>query len=66
MIWNLFDLLVFDWLIFCKINPRFMILPGTKGNPAYQDYRYHFIGFLKGTILCIVGAVVISLLIYIF
>lgn len=65
MIWNLFNLVIFDWLIFCKINPAFMVLPGTKGNPAYQDYRYHFIGFLKGIILCIVAAVVISVPIYI-
>ncbi|WP_010292179.1 hypothetical protein [Clostridium senegalense] len=60
MIWNAFDLIIFDWLIFCKINPNFMILPGTKGHPAYKDYMYHFIGFLKGIVLSIAGSAIIA------
>lgn len=60
MIWNVFDLIIFDWLIFCTINPEFMILPGTKGHPAYKDYMYHFIGFLKGIFLSAIGAVIIA------
>jgi len=60
MIWNVIDLLIMDWLIFCKINPDFMIIPGTKGHPAYQDYSYHFTGFLKGTLLSAIGAVIIA------
>lgn len=60
MIWNVFDWLIFDWLIFCAINPDFMILPGTKGHPAYKDYMYHFIGFLKGIFLSTVGAIIIA------
>ncbi len=60
MIWNVFDLIIFDWLIFCAINPDFMILPGTKGHPSYKDYMYHFIGFLKGTLLSVIGAGIIA------
>ncbi|MGY0374714.1 hypothetical protein [Clostridium sp. JNZ J1-5] len=60
MVWNVFDLVIFDWLIFCTINPNFMILPDTKGNPAYKDYKYHFIGFLKGTLLSVIGAIIIA------
>lgn len=60
MVWNIIDLLIFDWMIFCKINPNFMIMPGTKGNPAYKDYKYHFIGFLKGCIMSIIAALMIS------
>ncbi len=60
MIWNVFDLIIFDWLIFCTINPEFMILPGTKGHPAYKDYMYHFIGSLKGIFLSAIGAMIIA------
>lgn len=60
MVWNALDLVVFDWLLFCKINPAFMVMPGTKDNPAYKDYKYHFIGFMKGTVLAAVAALVVS------
>jgi hypothetical protein len=25
-----------------------MVLPGTEGMAGYRDYRFHFLGFLKG------------------
>jgi hypothetical protein len=28
---NLFDLLVADWLVFCTLQPRWIVLPGTEG-----------------------------------
>ncbi len=65
MIWNTADLLILDWLIFCWINPDFMIIPGTKGNPAYKDYRFHFIGFIKGIVLAIIFAVLIATIVYV-
>jgi hypothetical protein len=64
MVWNLVDLLVMDWLLFCKINPNFMILPGTKGNSGYKNYKYHFIGFIKGIFICLVGAVILAMIAY--
>jgi hypothetical protein len=64
MVWNLVDLLVMDWLLFCKINPNFMILPGTKGNPGYKNYKYHFIGFIKGIFICLVGAIILAMIAY--
>jgi hypothetical protein len=65
MVWNLFDLLVMDWLVFCTIQPRFMRIPGTEDNPAYSDYKYHFIGFLKGIVLSAIGAGIVSLIVFI-
>ena len=59
-IWNLFDLFVFDWIIFCTVNPKFMIIPGTEGNPGYKNYRYHFEGFLKGLLITATGALLIA------
>ena len=58
MVWNVFDLLILDWLLFCTIQPKFMVLPGSEGHPAYKDYRFHFNGFLKGCAYSAVGAVI--------
>lgn len=60
LVFNVFDLLVLDWLLFCTIQPRPMILAGTEGMAAYRDYRFHFIGFLKGLGFCAVGGIVIA------
>ncbi|NLF12175.1 MAG: hypothetical protein GX597_10355, partial [Anaerolineaceae bacterium] len=38
----------------------FIVLPGTEGMAGYRDYRFHFVGFLKGLGFCLVGAVVIA------
>jgi hypothetical protein len=59
-VFNLFDLLVLDWLFFCTIQPRAMLLPGTQGMAGYRDYRFHFIGFIKGLGFCLVGGFVIA------
>lgn len=61
-VFNLFDLLILDWLFFCTIQPPSMVLPGTEGMAGYRDYRFHFIGFLKGLGFCLVGGLVIAAL----
>ena len=60
LVFNVFDLLVLDWLLFCTIQPRAMVLPGTEGMAGYRDYRFHFIGFLKGLMFCSLGGLVIA------
>ena len=60
LVFNTYDLIVLDWLFFCTIQPRMMILPGTEGMAGYRDYRFHFIGFLKGLGFCTVGGIIIS------
>jgi len=64
---NLFDLLVMDWLIFNTIQPRFMILPGTEGMAGYKDYGFHFRASLKGqmglTLFSLIGAGILMLFI---
>lgn len=56
---NAFDLLVLDWLWFVKLQPDFIILPGTEGLPGYRDYAFHFRGFLLG----LAGTAAVALLI---
>ncbi|NUM45930.1 MAG: hypothetical protein HUU38_14590 [Anaerolineales bacterium] len=55
---NLFDLLVMDWLIFNTLQPRLFVLPGTEGMAGYKDYAFHFWGSVKGQI----GLTLVSLL----
>lgn len=55
---NLWDLLVLDWLVFCTLTPSRFVLPGSEGHPAYKDYAYHFRAFLTGTVFSAVMGLV--------
>jgi hypothetical protein len=60
LVFNTFDLIILDWLFFCTIQPRSMVLPGTEGMAGYRNYRFHFIGFLKGLGFSSVGGLLIA------
>jgi hypothetical protein len=62
LVFNLFDLLILDWLFFCTIQPRSMVLPGTEGMAGYRNYRFHFIGFLKGLGFTVIGSLLVTIL----
>jgi hypothetical protein len=57
---NLIDWLLLDWLMFCAITPKFVIIPGTEGMQEYKDYFFHFRGFLTGTVFSAVAGLVIA------
>jgi len=57
---DLFDWLVIDWLVFCTLTPRFVVLPGTEGMAGYKDYAMHFRGFLVGLALALVASAAIA------
>jgi hypothetical protein len=59
-IFNLVDWLVLDWLMFCTITPSFAVIPGTEGMASYKDYGFHFRGFIMGTLMSVIGALVIA------
>jgi hypothetical protein len=61
LVFNIFDLIILDWLVFCTIQPRSMVLPGTEGMAGYRNYHFHFIGFLKGLGFSAVGGLFIGL-----
>ena len=63
-IFNIVDLLLLDWLLFCTITPKFIVIPGTEGLAAYKEYRHHFRAFMKGTVVSIVAGVVIAALLF--
>ena len=57
---NLWDLLIIDWLIFNTIQPKFIFLPGTESLAGYKDYTFHFKGFLTGILYSLVSALVLA------
>ena len=57
---NLVDLIILDWLMFCTITPKFMVDPGTEQMPAYRDYGFHFRGSLTGTFLSLLAGLAVA------
>ena len=49
-----------DWPHFCVITPRFMVLPGTAGNPEYKDYLFHFQGAVCGGTLSALAGLIMA------
>jgi hypothetical protein len=60
MTFNLSDLLIADWLVFVTIQPKVLVLPGTEGMAGYRDFRFHFRGFLIGTVSSAVAAATLA------
>jgi hypothetical protein len=57
---NLFDLLVIDWLIVATLKPRALLIPGTETWEGYGDYGFYFTGFLKGLVGITVASAVLA------
>lgn len=62
MVFNLYDLLILDWLLFTRFTLKLFILPGTKGMAGYDDYGFHFRAFLRGTLICAAGSAALGVL----
>lgn len=59
---NLIDLIVIDWGGMHLVDPNNPPFPGTEGAKGYRDYRFHFVGFVKGSLMGVVLAAVITLI----
>jgi hypothetical protein len=57
---NVFDLLVLDWLILATFQPKSLMIPGTETWEGHGDYAFHFRGFLIGCAGITVVSVVCS------
>jgi len=64
-IFNLVDWLLLDWVVFCAITPRFVVIPGTEGMGGYKNYFYHFRAFLIGTVFSIVAGLIIGAIVFV-
>lgn len=60
MTWNVIDLLIIDWLMICTFSVKLFVLPNTENCKGNRDYRFHFIGFLKGCITMTLTAFIFS------
>lgn len=60
-VFNLFDLLVLDYLIITKIKPKFLFVSGTETMEKYNTFSFHFAGFLKGLLIGVVISLVVTL-----
>ena len=60
MTFNLYDLLVLDWLLFTYLTLKLFILPGTEGMAGYDGYGFHARAFLRGTLICAVAALILG------
>jgi hypothetical protein len=57
MLFNLVDLLVIDWLLGMVVQPGFMVLPGTAGMSAYQDFEFYGKSFLRTSLMVLLYSV---------
>lgn len=64
-IFNLVDLLILDWFMFCLWTPRFIMLPGTEDmGQAYKDAIYHLKKAGNGTLISIIAGLAIGLIVW--
>lgn len=60
---NLWDLLVLDWGMIIFTDPQNPPIVGAEGAAGWQNYRFHFYGFLKGCVIGLVFATIIASLV---
>lgn len=63
LMFNLFDLFILDFVLFCTITPRFMVVSGTEGLAGYKDYGFHIRQHLRSVIFMALGALLIALIV---
>lgn len=56
---TVWDTLVLDLLIFCKLTPGFIVIPGTT-RKDYANMKYHLISGAKGIVISIVFSAVLA------
>jgi hypothetical protein len=59
-VFNIYDLVVLDWLVVTVWRPPMVVLPGTEDMPEYRDMGFHVRGFLKGIAILTGLAIVVA------
>lgn len=62
-VFSVVDLVVLDWLIYCTITPRRLVIPGTEGMAGYKDYRHHLRAHARGMVWLTIAALVLAALV---
>lgn len=59
---NLWDLLVLDYFVLIVLKPKALFVDGIEQYAHYNNFTYHFRGFLKGLIIGLVLSLIVSLI----
>lgn len=62
IIWNIIDLVIVDWLFICLLSLKYFVLPKTENYEGNKNYKFHFIGFLKGFITMTIVASIFTVI----
>lgn len=62
MIYNFVDLVIIDWFVLLWWQPSWSVIPNARPYSEYTDYVHHVRGFLKGTMMLTVFALVYALI----
>lgn len=61
---DVWDTLILDRLIFCKLTPRFIIIEGTE-REDYAAMRYHLVSGAKGLMISIVSSALLATILFV-
>lgn len=61
IIYNVVDLVIIDWFVLLWWQPSWSMIPNARPYSEYTDYAYHFRGFLKGSVMLTVFALIYAL-----
>lgn len=60
---DVWDTLILDLLIFCKLTPRFVIIPGTE-REDYAEMKYHLVSGAKGLFISLVFSAILATILF--
>lgn len=50
---NVFELVVVDWLVYCTITPKRLVIPNTEGMAGYRDYLHQLRSHARGAVVMV-------------
>jgi fatty acid desaturase len=53
LITNVFELVVLDWLIYCTLTPKRLVIPNTEGMAGYKDYLHQLRSHARGAVVMV-------------
>mgnify|MGYP000860409214 CR=1 FL=1 len=60
---DIWDTLILDLLIFCKLTPRFIIIAGTERHD-YTNMRYHLVSGAKGLLISLIASGILATILF--
>ncbi|MEM8984280.1 MAG: hypothetical protein AAGC71_14700 [Pseudomonadota bacterium] len=60
-VFSIVDLLILDWWITVWWRPEWIQLEGAEQMRHHDNYRHHFVGFLKGLVFATIASAVLAI-----